>query len=134
MYKGFSHAHSFARDINVTHSTWPDCSILMSAYRPVLVNLRFSARSFTGIVQPLFSVCENLSTYFCTFAEIAPRLERTLYMASGPCAHCLNLSARLVQGNCSTIAIVSTLIIFNLKHFQDHVMSFHHLSSRQSNH
>ena len=32
------------------------------------------------------------------------------------------------------IAIVSTLIILNLKYFQDHVMSFHHLSSRQSNH
>jgi hypothetical protein len=63
-----------------------------------------------GIVQPLSSVRENLSTRFCTFAGIAPRLERTLYMASGSCAHCLHLSAGLVQGNCSTIAIVSTLI------------------------
>ena len=97
-------------DINATVSTWLDCSGLMSAYRPVLVNLRFSARSFMGIVQPLFSVRENLSTHFWTFAGIAPRPERTLYMASGPCVHCLNLSAGLVQGNCSTIAIVSTLI------------------------
>ena len=51
MYKGFSHAHSFARDINVTHSTWLDTSIMMSGYqgsRCLLVETYQGDFSFAG--------------------------------------------------------------------------------------
>lgn len=91
----FTH-HPYFLDINTTHSTWHDCSILMSAYRPVTPYYRKTAPFVIGNWSTAFSVHENLSTtHFDCSREQVENCSLTYDMRFHISAHRLDLQLQL---------------------------------------
>ena len=88
---------SYFLDSRTIVSTWLDCSILMSAYRPVTPYYRKTAPFVIGNLSRAFSVHENLSTiHFDSSREQVENCSLSYNMRFHISAHRLNLDSDFI--------------------------------------